>query len=59
MPQEYLTIKQTAEILQVNPHTIYYWTYMKQIPFIKINGTKRIPRKEFDEWLEKQQHERG
>lgn len=51
MPKQFLTIKQVAEIIQVHPQTVYYWTYMKRIPFVKLNGTIRIPRGEFEEWV--------
>ena len=52
MPQQLLTIKQAAEILQIHPKTAYTWTYLGKLPSIKFNGIVRIPRDKLDELLE-------
>jgi len=54
MPQEFLTVPQTAEILQVNPHTVYNWLYTKGLPHVKLGKIVRIPRDKLDKWLEEQ-----
>jgi len=51
---QFLTIRQVAEILQINLQTAYGWTYRGKLPFVKINGIVRIPRDEFEGLLNKQ-----
>jgi len=41
-------------MLQVGIQTIYYWTYMKKIPFVKIVGSVRFPQDEIEEWINAQ-----
>jgi len=54
MPTELLTVTQVAEILQVHVNTIWHWIYLNRIPSVKINGIRRIVRKELDRWIEEQ-----
>jgi len=49
---QFLTIRQVAEILQINLQTAYGWTYRGKLPFVKINGIVRIPRDKLEELIE-------
>jgi len=49
---QFLTIRQVAEILQINIQTAYGYTYRGILPSIKFNGIVRIPRDEFEKLLE-------
>lgn len=56
MPQQLLTVPQVAKILQVHEHTVWDWIYLRKIPSIKLNGIRRIPKDQFNEWLEDNTH---
>jgi len=56
--KEILTIPQVAEILQVHVNTIWRWIYLNRIPSVKLNGARRIRRKDLDRWIESQLDDR-
>lgn len=37
-PNKLYTVKETAQILRVEPNTIYKWKYNKKLPFVKSGG---------------------
>jgi len=55
--EKLLTIEQLCEILQVKKNTIYSWTFMRKIPFVKINGALRFKEKAITSWIEGQEKE--
>jgi excisionase family DNA binding protein len=52
---EFLTIKQVAELLKVTERTIYRLAAAKQIPAFKVGGTWRFSRAEINQWIQRQQ----
>jgi len=48
-----LTVKQVAEYLQVDEHTIYRLVKKRKIPAIKVAGQWRFKKDLIDKWLEK------
>lgn len=53
--REYYTVQEFADKLGVHPQTVYTWMNSDppKIPTVKLGGTRRIPKKEADEWLRK------
>lgn len=51
MSEKYYTVKEAADILKVNPMTIYRAVDQSQITFLRIGRTLRIPESAFDEFL--------
>ena len=51
--QKLLTIKQLSELIQVSPKTIYNWTHIKYIPYIKFRKGVRFNENAVMEWLRK------
>lgn len=37
-PNKLYTVDETAQILRVQPNTIYKWKYNKKLPFVKSGG---------------------
>jgi len=50
--KEILTVKQLAEYLQMDEHTIYRLARAKIIPGVKIKGQWRFKKNLIDKWLE-------
>ena len=50
---EYYSAREVAEKLGVHRQTVYYWIYTDKIPNVKIGSIRRIPKKEFEDWLKK------
>lgn len=46
-----LTCKEVAEILGVKLSTIYKWTHMHQIPYVKIGKLLRFQSKVIEQWI--------
>ena len=46
-----LTVKQVAEMLQMNPSTVYAWAEQRLIPSFKMNGLLRFDQDEIIEWV--------
>ena len=51
--KEIMTVKQIAQYLQMDEHTIYRLARSGQIPAIKIAGQWRFKRDVIDDWIEK------
>ena len=49
--KEIMTVKQIAEYLQMDEHTIYKLARSGQIPAIKIAGQWRFKREVIDKWI--------
>lgn len=49
--KELLTIKEVAEILGMQPSTIYKWAQEKMLPAIKMGRTWRFRRTSINLWL--------
>jgi len=56
--REILTVKQVAEYLQMNEHTIYRLARSGQIPSIKIVGQWRFKKEIIDKWITDESLER-
>jgi excisionase family DNA binding protein len=55
-PQDrYMDTETVAEYLMMSPNTIRKWCRKKQIPFIKVEGSKlvRFLKSEIDEWMKR------
>ena len=49
--KEIMTVKQVAEYLQMDEHTIYKLARSGQIPSLKITGQWRFKKKIIDKWI--------
>jgi len=49
--REILTVKQVAQYLQMNEHTVYRLARSGEIPSIKISGQWRFMKKIIDKWI--------
>ena len=49
--KEIMTVKQIAQYLQMDEHTIYRLARSGQIPAIKIAGQRRFKRDVIDSWI--------
>lgn len=50
---DFVTVRQAAEIAGVAPGTVYRWLYDERVPLTKhktANGQVRIERRELDAW---------
>ncbi len=52
MPDEILTVKQAAVLLQVSTKTLYDWVNIPSFPAMKIGNVIRIPRNLLINWVE-------
>ena len=52
MENEYLTIKEIANKLRVNPVTIRRLIYSGELIAVKVGGTYRIPSKNLDKYIQ-------
>ena len=50
-----LTVQEVCELLQVKRTYIYWLTYQRKIPHIKIQGILRFRQSAIDEWLDSQE----
>lgn len=51
--QEFLTVRETAELLKVNPMTIYRYIKAGKLVAYKLGKDFRIDKKELDKFLKK------
>jgi excisionase family DNA binding protein len=49
---EFFTVTQVADLLQLNPMTIYRMVTRGELPFFRIGRLKRFRRREIEEFLE-------
>jgi excisionase family DNA binding protein len=56
--KEIMTVKQVAEYLQMDEHTIYKLARSGQIPSIKIAGQWRFKKEVIDKWISQESLER-
>ena len=56
--KEIMTVKQVAEYLQMDEHTVYKLARSGQIPSIKIAGQWRFKREVIDKWISQESLER-
>jgi len=56
--KEIMTVKQVAEYLQMDEHTIYKLARSGQIPSIKIAGQWRFKKEVIDRWISEESLER-
>jgi excisionase family DNA binding protein len=50
-----LTIQEVCELLRVKKTYVYWLTYQKKIPDIKMQGHLRFRQSAIDEWLDSQE----
>ncbi|PKK82035.1 MAG: hypothetical protein CVT49_15735 [candidate division Zixibacteria bacterium HGW-Zixibacteria-1] len=51
--EKLLTPQEIAEVLGVQPSTIYQWTHQGFIPHVKIGKFVRFKEKDVEKWVEK------
>lgn len=56
--KEIMTVKQVAEYLQMDEHTIYKLARSGQIPSLKIAGQWRFKKEVIDKWISEESLER-
>lgn len=49
--ENFWTVTETAEFLNVSPKTIYDWVHKREIPFHKLKRLLRFRRSEIEKWL--------
>ncbi len=49
--EKLLTMDELAEILSVKRSTIYRWTHLKLIPYVKVGRLNRFREKDIQKWL--------
>jgi len=47
-----LTVKQAVEVLGLHPQTLYKWTKLGRIPYMRIGGGLRFDPAILADWLE-------
>jgi excisionase family DNA binding protein len=52
VPRRFISIKECAEFLSLNPQTIYQKIYRGEIPFARIGRVVRVDLKKLEEQLE-------
>ena len=50
--EKLLTPQEIAEVLGVQPSTIYQWTHQGYIPYVKIGKFVRFKEKDVERWVE-------
>ena len=50
-----LTVQEICELLKVKKSYVYWLTYQRKIPFIKMMGHLRFRKSATDEWLSSQE----
>jgi len=51
MEKRYLSVRELSEYLGVPRHTIYCWTSMRKIPFVKMGKSVRFDIKAIEKWI--------
>lgn len=51
-PNKLYTVDETAQILRVQPNTIYKWKYNKKLPFVKSGGKLLFKGSDIKSYLE-------
>ena len=57
MERKYLSIKELSEYLGIPKHTIYSWTSMKKIPYVKLGRAIRFDMTEIESWIKERRVE--
>jgi len=51
MEKRFVGVKEIAEYLGVSIHTIYYWTCLKKIPYVKMGKLLKFDLREIEGWI--------
>lgn len=54
VPENYLTLKDVAELLKLSEKTIYRLAQQGEIPAFKVGGSWRFRASDIDQWVAKQ-----
>ena len=54
--EKFYTVDEVAQILKVNPMTVYRWIKAGKLPSYKVEKQYRINKLEFDKFLEKNKY---
>ena len=46
-----ISVKELSQVLNVKPSTIYQWAELRQIPYIKLNGSLRFDLEDIQKWI--------
>jgi excisionase family DNA binding protein len=57
MERRYLSIKELSEYLGIPKYTIYSWTSMKKIPYVKLGRAIRFDMTEIESWIKERKVE--
>lgn len=57
--RDFLTTKEVAEYLRVNPYTVYRLVAQRKLPAFKVGSQWRFKRTVLDHWLKKQMNIRN
>jgi excisionase family DNA binding protein len=52
--RDFLTTKEVAEYLRVNPYTVYRLVAQKKLPAFKVGAQWRFKRSVLNQWLKRQ-----
>ena len=52
IPSTVLTVAQVAELLQVDPRTVYRWVHEDYIPSMKLGGCRRFRLADLEAWMQ-------
>lgn len=47
-----ISVKELSQVLNIKASTIYQWAELKQIPYIKLNGSVRFDLGDIQKWIE-------
>ena len=59
MPEEFLTLKDVAELLKLSEKTVYRMAKARDLPGFKAGGQWRFHRADIDRWAEEQKRAAG
>jgi excisionase family DNA binding protein len=55
--EKLLKIKDVAEVLGINPHSVYRLIYQREIPFVKLGRNIRFKESQISSWINKGSHD--
>lgn len=58
MADEYMTLREVAELLKLSEKTVYRLAQRKEIPAFKVGGSWRFMRSDIDNWARQQLEDR-
>lgn len=53
----FYTVRETAQLLHVCPHTVIRMLDAGELPSVRFRGLRRVSRRGLDAWIEAQEHD--